>query len=101
MRMPWAPFSNELFQDSDIDMKFIFFTGGFAGFALTTITGLLADREPDLVLRDGAIGCLVGAFVFRWFWGILVKALTEMVEAKRAAAEAAAAAPHAAAGKNK
>jgi hypothetical protein len=73
-------------------MKFIFLAGGFAGFVLTTLAGLLAGRAPDLVLRDGAIGCLVGALLFRWFWSVFVNALTEAVTAKRAAAAAAAAA---------
>ena len=73
-------------------MKTIFLAGGCAGFVLTTITGLLAGRAPDLVLRDGAIGCLAGALLFRWFWSVLVRALTEAVTAKRAAAAAAAAA---------
>jgi hypothetical protein len=72
-------------------MKFIFLAGGFAGFLLTTTTGLLSGREPDLVLRDGAMGCLAGALLLRWFWSIFVKVLTEAVNAKRAAAAAAAA----------
>jgi len=73
-------------------MQFVFLAGGFAGFALTTVTGLLSGREPDLVLRDGAIGCLAGALLFRWFWGILIRGVSDAVTAKRAAEEAAAAA---------
>lgn len=73
-------------------MKFIFLIGGFAGFSLTTATGFIADRAPDLVLRDAAIGTLAGALLFRWFWSVFVKSLTEAVALKRAAAEAAAAA---------
>lgn len=69
-------------------MKSIFLAGGFAGFALALIAGITAGREPDLVLRDAAIACLVGAWVFRWFWSVVVKAMTEMVAARRAAAEA-------------
>lgn len=82
-------------------MQFIFLAGGFAGFALTSVTGLISGREPDLVLRDAAIGCLVGALVFRWFWNVLVKALTEALKAKRAADAAAAAAAEAAHAKTK
>ena len=77
-------------------MKFVFLAGGFAGFLLTLLTGFLAGRAPDLVLRDSALGCLVGALLFRWFWSVFVKALTEAVALKRAAAEAAAAAAEAA-----
>ena len=77
-------------------MKFIFLAGGFAGFFLTLLTGFLAGRAPDLVLRDAAFGCLAGALLFRWFWSVFVKALTEAVALKRAATEAAAAAAEAA-----
>jgi len=73
-------------------MKFIFLAGGFAGFFLTLLTGFIAGRAPDLVLRDSAFGCLAGALLFRWFWSVFVKALTEAVAIRRAAAEAAAAA---------
>lgn len=76
-------------------MRFIFLTGGFVGFALTALTGFLSDREPDLVFRDAAIASIVSAFVFRWFWSVCTKSLTEAVRAKRAADEAAAAAAHA------
>jgi hypothetical protein len=77
-------------------MKFIFLAGGFAGFFLTLLTGFIAGRAPDLVLRDAAFGCLAGALLFRWFWSVFVKALTEAVALKRAATEAAAAAAEAA-----
>ena len=76
-------------------MKFIFLAGGFAGFFLTMLTGFIAGRAPDLVLRDAAIGCLAGALLFRWFWSVFVQALTEAVVARRAATEAAAAAAEA------
>ncbi len=71
-------------------MRFAFLVGGFAGFILTASTGLLSGREPDLVLRDAAIACLAGAFLMRWFWGVFIRSLSEMVEVKRAAAAAAA-----------
>lgn len=77
-------------------MKFIFLAGGFAGFALTAVIGLMAERSPDMVLRDAMIACIVSALLFRWFWSVLVRALTETVNAKRAAAEAALAAASAA-----
>ena len=82
-------------------MQFIFLAGGFAGFALTAATGLLSGREPDLVLRDATIGCLAGALLFRWFWSVLVKALTEALKVKRAADAAAAEAAEAAQAKTK
>ncbi len=73
-------------------MKYAFLAGGFLGFSLTVVTGLLAGRVPDLVLRDAAIGCLAGALLFRWFWSVLTKAFIATVQAKRAAEAAALAA---------
>lgn len=66
-------------------MRFMFLSGGFIGFVLVVITGFLADRALDLVLRDAAIGCLAGAFLFRWFWSIWVGAIVHAVQTKRAA----------------
>lgn len=82
-------------------MRFIFLAGGFAGFLLTAATGFLADREPDLILRDAAIASIASALVFRWFWRVIVKALAEAVSAKRAAEAAAEAAASAAEAKAK
>ena len=70
-------------------MKFMFLAGGFAGFILAGAAGLSADRAMDLVLRDAALGCLAGALLFRWFWSVLVRAMTETITARRAAANAA------------
>ncbi len=69
-------------------MKFVFLAGGFAGFVLAGVAGLSADRAFDLVLRDAAFGCLAGALLFRWFWSVLVKAMTDTLIARRAAASA-------------
>lgn len=41
-------------------MKFIFLTGGFAGFLLAAASGYYSDRPADRVLLDAAVGCLVG-----------------------------------------
>lgn len=82
-------------------MQFVFLAGGFAGFAITTLTGFLAGREADFVLRDAAIGCLAGAFLFRWFWSVLIKAIDETLKAKRIADAEASAAAEAAHAKTK
>ena len=71
-------------------MRSIFLAGGFIGFSLSALAGVLADRASDLVLRDAAVGCLVGAFLFRWLWSVFVRVLSEAVQAKRAAEAAAA-----------
>lgn len=70
-------------------MRFIFLVGGFVGFFLVTVTGLLADRNIDLVLRDASIAALAGAILFRWFWSIFVKLLSQAVRSKRATRQAA------------
>ncbi len=81
-------------------MRSVFLLGGFVGFIVTFLSEWQAGVAGDRILMDSAIGCLVGALLFRWFWKALVKALTETVKtqrAARAAAEEAAAAAKAAA----
>jgi hypothetical protein len=53
-------------------MKFAFLAGGFLGFALVALAGFTAGRSADLVLRDAALACLVGALVLRWFWSVVI-----------------------------
>lgn len=69
-------------------MRFIFLIGGFVCFMLVTLTGWLADRSIDNILRDASIAALAGGFLFRWFWSIFVKLLSQAVRAKRAAEKA-------------
>jgi hypothetical protein len=75
-------------------MKLIFLIGGLVGFLLATITGLAAERAWDLVLRDSALACLVGALLFQWFWSFVVHAFTDLrrarIESARAVLAAAA-----------
>lgn len=73
-------------------MKFVFFIGGMIGFALAALAGWWAERAPDRILLDAALGCLVGALLFRWFWTILVGGIRDTIMARHAAATAAAAA---------
>ena len=69
-------------------MKFVFLAGGAAGFLLAAITGFLSDHSADRVLLDGAIGCLAGALLFRWFWTILVRGIRETILLRNAKATA-------------
>lgn len=69
-------------------MRFIFLIGGFVCFVIVVLSGWLADRSIDLILRDAAIAALIGGMLFRWFWAIFVKLLSQAVRAKRAAEKA-------------
>lgn len=69
-------------------MRFIFLIGGFVCFVIVCISGWMGDRAIDLILRDASIAALAGGFLFRWFWAIFVKLLTQAVRAKRAAEKA-------------
>ncbi|HEY5227327.1 MAG TPA: hypothetical protein VIJ19_02245 [Opitutaceae bacterium] len=73
-------------------MKSIFLAGGFAGFALVAVDGFAQGRAPDRVLMDAAVGCLVGALLFRWFWTVLVRGIRETILIRHAAATTAASA---------
>lgn len=71
-------------------MKFVFLAGGLAGFLAAAAGSFFAGHQPDRVFFDGAVGCLVGAILFRWFWTVLVRGIRETILARRTAAAAAA-----------
>ena len=73
-------------------MKFVFLAGGFAGFSVAAGSSYWVGHEPDRVFLDGAVGCLVGALLFRWFWTVLVQGIRQTILARQAAAAATAAA---------
>lgn len=71
-------------------MKFVFLSGGFAGFVLAGFTGWLAEHSAQRIFLDAAVGCLAGALLFRWFWTVLVGGIRETILSRHAAAVAAA-----------
>lgn len=71
-------------------MKFIFLLGGVAGFLVAASTDFFSGRAADRVLFDGAVGCLVGALLFRWFWTVVVKGLHQTLLNRQAEATATA-----------
>lgn len=73
-------------------MKYFFRLGGAAGFAATAGASHLAGHSADRVLFDGAVGCLCGAILFRWFWNTVLRGLRETLLQRHAAATAAASA---------
>lgn len=70
-------------------MKFIFLFGGAAGFAAAAGSDFWAGRSPDRIFFDGAVGCLAGGLLFRWFWTVLVRGIRETILTRHAAATAA------------
>ena len=69
-------------------MKYIFLSGGFAGFLIAGAGSYWAGHEADRVFFDSAVGCLVGAILFRWFWTVAVRGIRETILARHAAAAA-------------
>ena len=70
-------------------MKFIFLIGGIAGFLLGAAPSYFTGNSPDRILLNGAVGCLAGALLFRWFWTVLVRGIRETILNRHAAAPAA------------
>ena len=64
-------------------MRYAFFIGGFVGFTLVALAGFLAGRSGEIVFRDAALSCVVAAFLFRWFWSVVVKAFIEAAHQRR------------------
>lgn len=73
-------------------MRFIFFAGGFAGFVIAAGTDALCGFSPNRILFDGAVGCLAGAILLRWFWNVLLRGIRDTYVARHLAAAASAAA---------
>jgi hypothetical protein len=71
-------------------MKFVFLSGGFAGFLAAGAASFWTGHQADRIFLDGAVGCLVGALLFRWFWTVLVRGIRETILARHAAATTAA-----------
>ncbi len=69
-------------------MRTVMLWGGSAGFFLAAGAGFAADRPLDLVLRDAALACVLGAWLLRWWWSQLERALTDTMEIRRRRAEA-------------
>lgn len=78
-------------------MRFVFLVGGLVGFLLAAATSWACDHAPDRVFLDGAVGCLGGALLFRWFWTTLVGGIRETILARHEAGLTETPAPAAAA----
>ena len=57
-------------------MKFIFLTGGFAGFLpRSPPPATTPTARPTASSWTPPWSCLVGALLFRWFWTVLVRGI--------------------------
>ena len=71
-------------------MKSIFLAGGLTGFLVASIAGWAADRSASAILLDAMFGAILGAYLFRWFWSVLLRGIRETFVARRRAADLAA-----------
>jgi hypothetical protein len=55
-------------------------TGGFVGFFIVFLAGLMDQRSTLIVLRDGMLGCLVMALLFRLFYSRLESGIANAIE---------------------
>ncbi|MGB8170717.1 MAG: hypothetical protein WCF18_24650 [Chthoniobacteraceae bacterium] len=60
-------------------MKFFLLFGGFVGFVLSYTASWNAGNAAAQVLRDGVIGCLAGATLFRGLHAMLMITLRSHV----------------------
>lgn len=72
-------------------MRFAVLMGGVIGFCAGAGTALFSEVGFDRVFLDGAVGCLVGGLLFRWFWNVLIACFRQsLVVRHQEAAQAAA-----------
>lgn len=60
-------------------MRFFLLLGGSIGFLGAFFSALLAGSEIGFALRDGAIGCLAGAFLLRGFHFVVIRCIKSLV----------------------
>ena len=61
-------------------MKFFLSLGGATGFLAAFFSALHAGSQLGYALRDGAMGCLAGAFILRAFYSVLLFCLKSLVQ---------------------
>ncbi len=74
-------------------MKFFLSLGGSVGFLAAFFSALHAGSEIGFALRDGAIGCLAGAFLMRGFHYVMILCIKSLVQ-EQAGAEASGNSPN-------
>lgn len=61
--------------------------GGFAGFLVVFFSGLIGQRELDDILRDAMVGCLVIAYLSKFFFRRLEACAVVVLKKNEAAAQ--------------
>lgn len=69
-------------------MRYFLVVGGFAGFAVAFGGSLHAGNAPAYALRDGAVGCLVGALLMRAMHAVYFASLRSLLTARAEAMKA-------------
>jgi hypothetical protein len=69
-------------------MKFFLSLGGSIGFLGVFFSSLHAGNEIGFALRNGAIGCLAGAFLMRGFHRVMIFCIKSLVEEETNALDA-------------
>jgi len=59
-------------------MKYYLVIGGFLGCFLAFSSSLMAGNEIGFSLRNGAIGCLIGAILMKGFYSALLSSIRAM-----------------------
>ena len=61
-------------------MKFFLSLGGSIGFLGAFFSSLHAGSEVGFALRNGAIGCLLGAFLMRGFHHVMIFCIKSLAQ---------------------
>jgi hypothetical protein len=59
-------------------MKYFQLIGGFSGFVLAFCSSLSTGNEIAIALRDGAVGCLIGALLLRGFHSVIAWSVRDL-----------------------
>ena len=54
--------------------------GGSLGFLVTFVSGIMAGHPLSTILRDAMIGCLIMAFIVKFFYQSLERSVSKILE---------------------
>jgi len=65
-----------------LPMKYFMLLGGFIGFMIVMVAGVLGGTELWMVVFHASIGCVVGAVLFRIFRKVVARSVREVAMQK-------------------